>query len=146
MELLYVYVLSNESYPDTIKIGVSKNPTARAKDMSRSVPTPYVVEFACTYSNAKEVEQSAHEYFSGCRRPGKEFFDVSVSDAIEYLVDQVHGDPKITNINASLDFYTSLSDSITRATKRGVGIEIVTYALGSVAIGLLTGDYDDEKN
>lgn len=81
----YVYVLTNEGLPGLVKVGFSlKDPSLRATELSTTgVPHPYVVEYDVLVLNPIEVEQSVHRAFrEEGRHEAKEFFRVSVSDAI----------------------------------------------------------------
>jgi predicted RNA-binding Zn-ribbon protein involved in translation (DUF1610 family) len=81
----YVYVFTNEGLPGLVKVGFSlKDPALRATELSTTgVPHPYVVEYDVLVLNPIEVEQSVHRAFrEEGRHEAKEFFRVTVSDAI----------------------------------------------------------------
>jgi len=85
----WVYVLSNPSIPNQLKIGsTSKEPDERAKQISRGtgVPTPYRVEYAYRCFNAEALERELHKYFKSNRTSNqKEFFQISLSEATEAI-------------------------------------------------------------
>jgi hypothetical protein len=81
----WVYVLSNPSIPNQLKIGsTQKNPDVRAKQLSRGtgVPTGFVVEFAFKCFNAEAAEKEIHKVLGDCRvSKDREFFMVSIQEA-----------------------------------------------------------------
>ena len=52
-----VYILSNPSFPDWYKIGVTNDLDARVKKLSQStsIPLPFECFFACEVSDAKNI-------------------------------------------------------------------------------------------
>ncbi len=85
----YVYVLTNPSIPNKIKIGrTSDDPHRRAKVLSKNtgVPENYEVAYQLFFQNCIEAEKRTHQYFAH-RRPNqsREFFEVSVDDAKLFL-------------------------------------------------------------
>jgi hypothetical protein len=73
-----VYILTNESMPGYIKIGLTKGPIERrVSELSRktSVPLPFEVYYAAVVDNAAREENWLHSIFGDRRvRDGKEFF------------------------------------------------------------------------
>lgn len=85
-EIGFVYVLSNESMPGLVKIGLTTRlPEDRSHELSNtSVPTPFKVAFRIATSRPREVEKQAHNFLAEYRINHKrEFFEVSVETAIE---------------------------------------------------------------
>lgn len=85
----WIYVLSNESIPDLVKIGYTKLlPEERAKQMSMStgIPTPFKVEFAFKCHDGEFLENEIHKYLD-CHRvsSSREFFGISIEDAIDII-------------------------------------------------------------
>lgn len=82
----WVYILSNPSFPNLIKIGsTGKQPEERAKQISRGtgVPTEFEVEFAFRCFNAEALEMEIHKYLRSKRiRRDREFFQMEISEAI----------------------------------------------------------------
>lgn len=85
----FVYVLSNESMPDLIKIGCTERaPQARADQLSRhtGVPTPFRVLCYAEFDNFQAAERQMHER---CRvhrvNGGREFFSDCLSLAVQLL-------------------------------------------------------------
>lgn len=97
----YVYILSNVSMPGLLKIGKSKDPEARSNQLSgSSVPTPFVVEFACYCQNAAKCESFIHEHLDCIRvNSRREFFECNLGYAImavsQMCIDFAIGDSKI---------------------------------------------------
>lgn len=82
----FVYVLTNDLMPGTIKVGLTSwLPEDRAKGLyTTGVPVPFEVAFRATTSRPKDVEHKAHELLRDSRVSGqREFFRVPVDEAIE---------------------------------------------------------------
>ena len=81
----WVYVLSNPSIPNKVKVGTTqKRPEERAKDLcSTGVPTPFKIETAMLFANkAEQIEQKTHDVLTRAGIPkNKEFFDCDASIA-----------------------------------------------------------------
>jgi len=80
-----VYILSNPSIPNLLKIGyTSKTARERAKEIdSTGVPTPFHVEYEAFVSNPKKTERKVHEILRS-KRPNdnREFFECQLDEAI----------------------------------------------------------------
>lgn len=88
----WVYALSNESFPDLLKIGLTTiSPEDRAKQLSSSgVPTPFKVEWSVQVKDAPKVEKQIHTHFADFRvNPSREFFRVTLSELINYVSEEV---------------------------------------------------------
>jgi T5orf172 domain len=86
----FVYVLSNPSMPDLVKVGYTdRTGEVRADELyTTGVPLPYEVEFRAVTSRPKEVEQEAHRLLDAERiNPGREFFKVPVPVAVDAVHD-----------------------------------------------------------
>lgn len=82
----YVYVLSNESLPGVLKVGMtSRDPFTRAMELrTTGVPTPFRVEFCLMTTRPAALEQALHHRFEPQRiHAGREFFRVSVREVVE---------------------------------------------------------------
>ena len=80
----YVYILTNPSFQDIVKIGKTTGcPSIRAVDLSSTgVPTPFVLEWSVLVTNCHEVERKTHVNLADRRvNPNREFFRISVQDA-----------------------------------------------------------------
>jgi hypothetical protein len=97
----YVYILSNPSMPDIVKIGMSsRGGEKRAVELHNTgTPTPFKLEFEIYVDDCRELEGLIHERFQDNRvSNGREFFRVDVSAAIEAIIERYVGD----NLNMSL--------------------------------------------
>ena len=82
----FVYVLTNESMPGLVKVGLTSSlPEDRAQDLyTTSVAEAFNVAFRTTTSRPRAVERRAHDLLNEHRtNPKREFFRVSVGKAIE---------------------------------------------------------------
>ena len=86
----WVYILSNPSLPNMLKIGYTKNePETRAKQISAStgVALPYKVEWAFQCFNGEQLEQEVHRELETYRvNQQREFFDIPLDEAQETIV------------------------------------------------------------
>ena len=86
----WVYILSNPSLPNMIKIGYTKNePEVRAKQISAStgVALPYKVEWAFQCFNGEQLEQEVHRELETYRvNHQREFFDIPIDETQEAIV------------------------------------------------------------
>ena len=85
----WVYILSNPSLPNMLKIGYTKNePETRAKQISAStgVALPYKVEWAFQCFNGEQLEQEVHKELESYRvNQNREFFDIPLAEAQEAI-------------------------------------------------------------
>nr|WP_319997864.1 GIY-YIG nuclease family protein [uncultured Draconibacterium sp.] len=73
----YVYILTNSSMPDLIKIGkTARDSRTRAKELSTtSIPTPFKVAFEIFSSDYENIERKAHASLEDFRvNQNREFF------------------------------------------------------------------------
>ncbi len=84
-----IYILTNESMPDLIKIGMTEERLEeRVKELSRwaGVPLPFEIYFACEVENMRDVERSLHDAFLDYRiNPKKEFFRLNPERVVSVL-------------------------------------------------------------
>jgi hypothetical protein len=82
----HVYILTNESMPDYLKIGMTtRTPDDRAKELSNvsGVPTPFVVAYSVEVVDCEAVESLVHARLGEYRHSKKrEFFVLPIDDAI----------------------------------------------------------------
>jgi ribosomal protein S27E len=84
----FVYILSNESMPGLIKIGMTENDVfQRAAELSKStgVPEPYTVEAYAACQDPRQSESALHALFEKKRKPSREFFEIQLGDALRAL-------------------------------------------------------------
>jgi hypothetical protein len=103
----FVYVLENETIPGLLKIGsTEKDPDERAKELTTTgVPVSFKVVYRRYVADNKLVEELVHkalESQGGRRNNNREFFEVSIAEAIRVIesispeqdgstLDRVHG-------------------------------------------------------
>jgi len=87
----WVYVLSNPTVPNMLKIGYTKNlPEERAKQLSNAtgVALPYKVEWAFHCFDGFGLEQEVHHKLESYRvNNNREFFQVTLDEAKETIED-----------------------------------------------------------
>lgn len=83
----FVYIMSNPSLPNLVKIGRTKNIANRRKQLSRtSTPFPFRIEHYVETDHYYELERLVRISLSKHRvNKRREFFDSSVQKAIETL-------------------------------------------------------------
>ncbi|MGI9323546.1 MAG: GIY-YIG nuclease family protein [Pseudomonadales bacterium] len=75
-----VYIMTNPTIPDLVKIGQTSDITQRLRDLSRhpGIPVPFECYYCCEVKDAKEVESALHRAFGDHRiNPKREFFRIS---------------------------------------------------------------------
>ena len=85
----FIYIMSNPSFPDRIKIGKSKkDPTTdRVSELNQTgVPEPFKVEYYAFVEDEDYLEKAVHSKFL-TKRPNKnrEFFSVDCVEAIDAI-------------------------------------------------------------
>ena len=82
-----VYVLTNPSIPDIVKIGMTSDLTTRMRSLyNSSVPVPFECYFACTVKNMSFVEKQLHDGFDDFRvNPKREFFRIDPERVVSIL-------------------------------------------------------------
>lgn len=80
----YIYFMQNPRHPMELKIGFSKNPAARVKQLYRTGnPMPFSVRALWWVSNMDLAEKNIHVAFAEHRvNPRREFFDVVPQDSL----------------------------------------------------------------
>lgn len=87
----FVYVLLNPSFPDQVKIGLTKQESeTRAKALqSTGVPTPFIVVYDELVTDCEAVESRVHTRLAGYRVSNdREFFRLPVREAIRALQEE----------------------------------------------------------
>ena len=82
-----VYVLTNPSIPDIVKIGMTTDLTTRMRSLyNSSVPVPFECYFACTVNDMGFVEKQLHDGFDDFRvNPRREFFRIDPERVVSIL-------------------------------------------------------------
>jgi hypothetical protein len=99
----YVYVLTNEEYPEICKIGKAVNPTDRIGQINGAgTVSEWDLKFALPVTNDYKVENLVHRHFEDKRKgsiqgSSREFFEVSLDQAVDavlyYGKDYFNGEP-----------------------------------------------------
>lgn len=104
-----VYILTNESMPNYIKIGITADLERRMRELDNtSVPLPFECFYACTVKDMAFVEKQLHEAFADHRvRPTREFFELSpvrAASALKLV--------EIENVTPGVDIVESKEDQV----------------------------------
>jgi len=94
-----VYILTNQSMPDTIKIGITDNLERRMRELDNtSTPLPFECYYAVEVQDAKVIEKKIHEGLDDKRvRQSREFFNTSPEQAKAILeIAEVMGGKNVT--------------------------------------------------
>ena len=94
-----VYILKNQSMPNTIKIGITENLERRIKELDNtSVPLPFECVYAVKVKDASKIEKLIHEGLDNSRiRDNREFFDTTPEQAQAILkIAEVMGGENVT--------------------------------------------------
>ena len=112
----YVYVMSNPSFPNRLKIGwTRKHPNIRAKELATTgVPTPFVVEFVITTSEGQKVETLIHNHIKKYRvTQNREFFQISKHELSNIIVNDLNLEvTSVTNILAPINTKKSNNNQV----------------------------------
>ena len=94
-----IYILTNQSMPDTIKIGITDNLERRIKELDNtSSPLPFECYYAVEVEDASKIEKKIHEGFDDKRiRHNREFFYTTPEQAKSILeIAEVMGGKNVT--------------------------------------------------
>jgi len=94
-----VYILTNESMPDTIKVGITENLDRRIRELDNtSTPLPFECYYAVEVENASAIEKKMHEGLDDKRvRHNREFFNATPEQAKSILeIAEVMGGKNVT--------------------------------------------------
>ena len=94
-----VYILTNESMPDTIKVGITDNLDRRVRELDNtSTPLPFECYYAVEVENASVIEKKIHEGLDDKRiRQNREFFNATPEQAKAILeIAEVIGGKNVT--------------------------------------------------
>jgi len=84
----FIYVLTNPTIPDLVKIGKTTNLEERVKQLSShsGVPVPFEVYYSCEVSDPHKVEKHLHDGFGDHRvNPKREFFRINPERVVSIL-------------------------------------------------------------
>jgi hypothetical protein len=94
-----VYILINQSMPDTVKIGITDNLERRIKELDNtSTPLPFECYYAVELKDASKIEKKIHEGLDDKRiRQNREFFNTTPEIAKSILeIAEVMGGKNVT--------------------------------------------------
>ena len=94
-----VYILTNQSMPDTIKVGITDNLDRRVRELDNtSTPLPFECYYAVEVENASTIEKKIHEGLDDKRvRQNREFFNATPEQAKAILeIAEVMGGKNVT--------------------------------------------------
>lgn len=83
-----VYLLTNPTMPDLVKIGRTTDLESRLRSLSThsGVPVPFECYYACEVGNSVKVEKALHDAFGDHRvNPKREFFRLNPERAVAIL-------------------------------------------------------------
>jgi len=126
----YIYVLSNPSMPDLVKIGYSVHGgRKRAKEINQTgVPSHFVLEFEILTEHYKDVETVVHEHLGYCREnENREFFRVDVDSAISEIINAISETHIMSDARLIADEVTIL-DLSSRLSSQGINVQPATIA------------------
>lgn len=103
----YVYVMSNTSFPEFLKIGWTReHPSIRANDLyTTGVPNPFIIENVIETPDGSKLEKQIHNHIKNYRvNDNREFFKISKDELYEKLTNELQLELKlITNINTPIN-------------------------------------------
>ena len=94
-----IYILTNQSMPDTIKIGITDNLERRIKELDNtSMPLPFECYYAVEVEDASKIEKKIHEGLDDARiRDNREFFNTTPEQAKSILeIAEIMGGKDVT--------------------------------------------------
>ena len=94
-----VYILTNQSMPETIKVGITDNLDRRVRELDNtSTPLPFECYYAVEVENASAIEKKIHEGLDDKRvRQNREFFNATPEQAKAILeIAEVMGGKNVT--------------------------------------------------
>ena len=129
-----VYILTNDSMPGIIKIGITEQDTIEDRIRSldnTSVPTPFRFYFAIETDKHKEIEKLIHNAFSDVRiRNNREFFEMDPERAVSAL--KISGAPEIKLQNEMIDEEgTVIKETSSKKYKKRFSFGFVNIPIGS---------------
>jgi len=99
MIMAIVYILTNESMPDAIKVGITGNLDRRIRELDTTgTPLPFECYYAVEVENASVIEKKIHEGLDDKRiRQNREFFNATPEQAKAILeIAEVMGGKNVT--------------------------------------------------
>jgi len=129
-----VYILTNQSMPNLIKIGyTSRNDlNERIKELySTGVPTPFECYYACQVEDGKRIEQILHILFKEDRVNNKREFFTTQPEKVEIALSLINP----INVTPNLYEYLSTEESETIETNNRKRSANFTFSSVDIPIG-----------
>ena len=128
----FVYILTNPTIPDLVKIGRTKNLEERMRSLSShsGVPVPFQCFYCCEVNDGNEVEKRLHFGLGDHRiNPKREFFRIN-PERVKVLLEGW----SIRDVTPSSDIVDSQEeqDSLNRETSRR---PVFTFQMVDIPIG-----------
>ena len=137
----YVYILTNESYPNLLKIGyTSRPPEERCAELSSAtgVPTPFKIAYQKAVSNGQVSEQKIHSFLNQYRKnKTREFFELSTEKAIAAVNFCTADDEEILENSDIKKFTGSIPTDIINVLKEGQTIQAIKQLRADYNISLM---------
>lgn len=133
----YIYVLTNESMPDLVKIGhTNKDIEQRIKELDNtSTPLPFQCFYAAEVTDARIVETKLHRIFSDKRiRTNREFFRIDpnqVKEAIQ-LAEIKEVTPTQEIVNDAIDIVALEKYNINEERRNNITFKELSIPINSV--------------
>ena len=133
----YIYVLTNESMPDLVKIGhTNKDIEQRIKELDNtSTPLPFQCFYAAEVKDARIVEIKLHRIFSDKRiRTNREFFRIDpnqVKEAIQ-LAEIKEVTPTQEIVNDAIDIVALEKYNINEERRNNITFKELSIPINSV--------------
>lgn len=132
MATKFVYILTNPTIPDLIKIGKTDDIERRLKDLSShaGVPVPFECFYCCEVENGEDVESRVHAGFGDQRiNPRREFFRIT-PERVKNILELV----AIRDVTPGADVVDSKEeqDSLNKARARR---PVFTFSMVNIPIG-----------
>ena len=115
-----VYILTNESMPEIIKVGITENLERRVKELDNtSTPLPFECYYAVEVDNASTIEKKMHQGLDVYRvRQNREFFSTSPEKAKSFLeIAEIMGGRNVTPTNEIVNEFQD-SQALLNAKKK----------------------------
>ncbi len=114
-QMAHLYIMARSDAPGVLKIGRSKDPASRAKQLEAS--QCFRVTVAAVFEGAGDLEPEVHSKLAACRHlggPGTEWFTVSRAAALRAVVDAMDAiaSPQPPASSSSSSSFSSSSSSM----------------------------------
>jgi hypothetical protein len=140
-----VYILTNDAFPDHIKIGLTTNSVEqRIRELDNtSLPLPFRAHFAIEFEDCTRIEKLVHTAFNHFRtRANREFFEMEPEQAVAVLT-QLSGIVEGKEIKLSDDAVDENGQILGNKNPRS---QIFDFNISMIPVGsILTFSKDETK-